>query len=332
MNRDLNKKIKRALTRYSFHFFTWLFRKLPYSIVCVISSVMLPIAFMILKRMRKYAMETLTIALGKEKTQQELRNICKSCFYNLGKGFIELAYFIWHPKMITEKMTFQGKSRENLDAALKDGKGVIAVTAHFGNFSLMFACLAQMGYKTSAIMRPSRDEKLEKPLLDLRNKIGLKTIHSAPKLACVSQTLRTLRDNEIVIIPLDQNHGSKAGVFVEFFGRPSGTASGPVIFAMRTGSPILPIFTVRTGQDTHEIIVEPHFYLETKATDEETVQYNIQKITIIIERYIRKYPQEWGWMHRRWKSQPKPGQVAGGEIKSEGQSSASDENSKGDII
>ena len=104
---------------------------------------------------------------------------------------------------------------------------------------------------------------------------------------------------------MDQNNVSKAGVFVEFFGRPSGTASGPAIFAMRTGSPILPIFTVRTGEDTHEVIVEPHFYLERKATDEETVQFNIQKITSIIEKYIRKYPQEWGWMHRRWKSQPK---------------------------
>lgn len=304
MNKDWKKKIKRALARFAFYFFTGLFRILPYWIVRFLSHGLLVIGFLILKRMRKHAMETLNLALGQERSPDELQKICRQCFYNLGKGFIELAYFIWRPSMITQRTSFRGRSREYLDAALKEGKGVIAVTAHFGNFSMMFSYLALMGYPTNAIMRPSRDEKLEKPLLELRNSIGLKTIHTNPRIACVTQTLRALRANEIVLIPLDQNNGSRAGVFVEFFGRPSGTASGPVVFAMRTGSPILPIFTVRTGEDTHEVIVEPHFYLETRGSEEETVQYNIQKITSIIERYIRQYPQEWGWMHRRWKSQP----------------------------
>jgi KDO2-lipid IV(A) lauroyltransferase len=305
MSKDLNKKIKRGLARYSFHIFTTLFRISPYWLVRFISNSLLTITFTLLKRMRKHAMETLTIALGKEKSPEELADICTRCFYNLGKGFIELAYYVWHPVMIKQKVHFRGNSQENLEAVLKEGKGAIAVTAHFGNFSLMFAYLAQMGYPTNAIMRPSRDPKLEKSLLKLRTQIGLKTIYNAPKLTCVSQTIKALRANEIVLIPMDQNHGSKAGVFVEFFGLPSGTASGPAIFAMRTGSPILPIFTIRTGKDIHEVIVEPFFYLEQKATDEETVQVNIQKITTIIERYIRKYPEEWGWMHRRWKSQPK---------------------------
>ncbi len=321
MSKDLNKKIKRALTRFSFHFFMFFFKIFPYWFISAISNGLLAITYLILKRMRKVAMETLNIALGKEKSQEELKSICKQCFYNLGKGFIELGFFVTHSVMITQKMTFAKNSRENLEAALKEGKGTIAVTAHFGNFSLMFACLSQMGYATNAIMRPSRDLKLEKPLEDLRNGVGLKTIYTVPRIQCVGQTLRALRANEIVFIPMDQNNGSKAGVFVDFFGKSAGTASGPAIFAMRTGSVILPIFTIRTGQDTHEIVVEPHFYLEQKATDEETVQYNIQKITSIIEGYIRKYPQEWGWMHRRWKSQVKSSQenmikeqVSAGEI------------------
>jgi len=303
MSKD-RKQLKKDMARFAFYFFTGIFRVLPYWLVSWMSSGLLAIAFLILKRMRKNAMETLTIAFGHEKSADELKQICRQCFYTLGKGFIELAYFVFHPKMITQKMTFRGDSKANLDAALKEGKGAMAVTAHFGNFSLMFAFLAQMGYPTNAIMRPSRDEKLEQPLEDLRTGVGLKTIYSSPKMACVSQTIRALRNNEIVLVPMDQNHGSKAGVFVEFFGRPSGTASGPAIFAMRTGAPIVPIFTVRTGKDTHEVIVEPHFFLEQKATDDETVQHNIQKITTIIEKYIRQYPAEWGWMHRRWKSQP----------------------------
>ncbi|MBI3602059.1 MAG: lysophospholipid acyltransferase family protein [Candidatus Omnitrophica bacterium] len=305
MNKDLNKKIKRALARFAFYFFTGLFKILPYGLVRLISRGMLATGFFILKRMRKFAMETLTIALGKEKSRPELEAICKQCFYNLGKAAIELTYFTSHPAMITQKVRFQGRSQEYLDAALKEGKGVIAVTAHFGNFPLMLLYMARIGYPTNAIIRPSRDEKLEKDFLAMRSALGLKTVHSYPRTECVNQSLRVLRANELLFIPLDQNNGSKAGVTVEFFGQPAGTAAGPAIFAMRTSSPILPVFTVRTGDDTHAIIIEPHFYLESKSCDDETVQYNIQKITSIIERYIRQYPPEWGWMHRRWKSQPK---------------------------
>ena len=137
--------------------------------------------------------------------------------------------------------------------------------------------------------------------------MGLKTIPSYPRKACVHQSLRALRNKEIVAILMDQHTGSKAGVFVDFFGLKARTPPGAVVFAMRTGSPILPIFTVRDGETSHKVIVEPHFYLEEKSTDAETLQYNVQKITNIIEDYIRKYPKEWVWMHRRWKSQPDQG-------------------------
>jgi KDO2-lipid IV(A) lauroyltransferase len=293
------------LVRGTFHFFFALFRVLPLGIINFLSNGLIPLAYLILKRMRKHAMESLSIAFGNEKTQEELKQIRKQSMYNLGKGFVELAYGLAHHDYFEKNMNLPEVSKKYLEDAIKEGKGVVAVTAHFGAFSIMFARLALLGYPINTILRPSRDPKLEKPLEDIRISVRLKSIYSSPKITCVTQTLRALRANEVVIIPIDQNHGSKAGTFVQFFGRPAGTASGPVIFAMRTGSPILPIFTVRTGKNSHTILSEPHFYLEKKATDEETIQYNTQKITTIIERYIRQYPHEWGWMHRRWKSQPK---------------------------
>jgi len=165
--------------------------------------------------------------------------------------------------------------------------------------------LAQMCYPTNAIIRPSRDEIVEKDFLAARSRLGLKTVHSYPREACVSQSLKALRDKELLVVLLDQNTGSKSGVYVDFFGQKAGTATGPIIFAMRTGAPLLPIFTLRNGDtDTHSLMIEKPFHLEQKATDEETIQHNVQKLTNIIERYIRKYPHEWGWMHRRWKSRP----------------------------
>jgi len=145
---------------------------------------------------------------------------------------------------------------------------------------------------------------IEKHFQTLRSKTGIKTILSYPRETCVRRSFKALRAKEIIIILMDQNTGSKSGVFVDFFGQKAGTPIGAVVFAMRTGSPILPMFTVRDGKDSHKIIIEPHFYLEKKSTDEETLQHNVQKITTIIEGYVRKYPTEWVWMHQRWKSRP----------------------------
>ena len=306
MATDAKKTIERALVRRAYYFFTWLFSVLPYPVIKAISGGLLTVTYFLLRRMRRAAMSTLEIAFGKEKSQEELRKICKDCFYNAGRGIIELGAFTARPALIKESFTFEGNSRENLEAALKEGHGVIGISAHFGNFPMMLLYLAQMGYPTNAIIRPSRDEIIEKDFQASRSSLGLKTVHSYPREACVTQSLKALRDKELLVVLLDQNTGSKSGVYVDFFGQKAGTATGPIIFAMRTGAPILPIFTLRKGDsDFHTLVIEKHFYLEQKATDEETIQYNVQKLTNIIEGYIRKYPHEWGWMHRRWKSRPR---------------------------
>ncbi len=303
-NKDRIKKIKRAMARYAFYFFSEFFRLLPYPVVRAMTNALTALAFVMVKRMRKLARESLTIAFGKEKSDQEIEDIVRTCFFNLGRSAIEMLYFTQRPQMITAKLAFVPGARENLEAALAEDKGVIAVTAHFGNFPLMLLYLARLGYKTNAIIRPARDEVIEKVFQDTRMRLGLHTIYSYPRLECVKESLCVLRNKEILCIPLDQNFGT-GGVFVEFFGRKAATATGPVVFAARTGAVILPIFIARDADDRHKIMTEPHFAIETKATDEETIQYNVAKITGIIETYIRRYPDEWGWMHRRWKSKPK---------------------------
>lgn len=310
MATDLKKKFERTLVRWVFYFFSWLFKVLPYIAIKAMMGVLLAIAYFILRRMRKAAMSTLSIAFGKEKSREELKKICKKCFYTAGRGAIEIGAYSVRPVLIKQKFSFENNSREHLDAALKAGKGVIGISAHFGNFPMMLLYLAQMGYPTNAIIRPSRDEIIEKDFQASRSRMGLKTVHSYPRETCVTQSLKALRDKELLVVLLDQNTGSKSGVYVDFFGQKAGTATGPIIFAMRTGAPLLPIFTLRQGDsDRHKVLIEKHFYLEEKATDEETIQFNVQKLTNIIERYIRKYPTEWGWMHRRWKSRPKTDDV-----------------------
>ena len=299
---DNIKHWKRSLARQGLHGSTWLIRHLPYPLVEWLTRFFIAVGFLFVVRQKRIARESLNIAFGREKDPQEIERISRECFKNLGKGMMELMYFMEHPRMIGERTFFEGK--ENLDEALKGGRGVIGVSAHFGNFPLMLLRLAQDGYKTNAIIRPTRDQKVEEYFQGLRSRQGLNTIYSHPRQQCVNTAISVLRNNEFLFIPLDQNFGSAGGVYVDFFGQKAATATGPVIFALRTKAPILPIFVVRQPNDHHKIIIEPPLQLQEAGDDKETIVLNTTRITQVIERYIRQYPQEWGWMHRRWKSRP----------------------------
>ncbi|MDP3142616.1 MAG: lysophospholipid acyltransferase family protein [Candidatus Omnitrophota bacterium] len=265
------------------------------------AAIMAKLSYLFAVRHRRIAIESLSIAFGQEKDQCEITAIAKACFEIIAKGMVEVLWISEHPDCIKKKARIVGK--EHLLKAFKEGRGAIGVSAHFGNFPLLLARLVQEGIKTNAIIRYSRDEKIEKYFEAKRREFGLNTIYSTPRTTCVTNSIKALRNNELLFIPIDQNFGT-AGVFVDFFGRQAATATGPVIFAQRTGAPIVPMFIVREKDDTHRIIIEPPMYIEKKEDNAATIQHNISRITKIIEEYIRKYPQEWGWIHRRWKSKP----------------------------
>lgn len=258
------------------------------------------LGFLIAGKQRRVALEGLKIAFGQEKTLVQLKKIAKDCLIFIAKSGMEIILVIERSQLMKKKVSLSG--REHLDSALSKGKGVILLSAHFGNFPLMLGILSLEGYKVSGIMRYMRDEKAEKIFLEKRRKMGVGTIYSQPRKECVEQSIRTLRNNGLLFIPLDQNFGT-GGIFVDFFGRKAATATGPVILSLRTEAVILPCFIVRQADDTHKIIFEPEFILEHGKTHEETVFINIQRLTNIIEAYIRRYPAEWGWIHRRWKTE-----------------------------
>jgi KDO2-lipid IV(A) lauroyltransferase len=297
-----SKKFKRVTARYGLFASAWLLERLPYSAVRLLARMLVAVGFRFVIKQRRIACESLQIAFGAEKSPQEIQGIVRRCFANLGQGMVEMLYFMAHPALTDEKVSFEG--RHHLDEAIKQGRGVIAVTAHFGNFPLMMLYCARQGYKTSAIIRPARDRELEDYLLRKRTACGLKTIYAVPRRECVVNSLKALSGNEILFIPLDQNFGADGGVFVDFFGQKAATATGPVVFARRSKAPILPMFIIRQDDDTHKIVIEPPLVFEEGPDEPQEIIVNTARITKLIEQYIRRYPQEWGWMHRRWKSRP----------------------------
>ncbi len=295
------KLFKRAAARNSMLFFTWLLEVLPFPLVKAIFVVSSKIAFRLTVRLRKISRETLTIALGQEKSPQEIEQIINGCFSTLARGMLDVLFYSRYPDRVREKYHLRGK--EHLDAALAKGRGVMAVTAHFGNFPCMMLALAQYGYKVNVIMRRARDEKVGEFVLKTMDRVNVHTIYSRPQRQCVTESLRVLRNNEILFILLDQNFGASGGVFVDFFGQQAATATGPIVLAARSGAAVVPVFNFSVDTKNQTIQVEPELELEKKDNSDETLLANVSRITKIIEGYIRRHPTEWGWMHRRFKSQ-----------------------------
>lgn len=299
------KKDRKMLSRL----FGWLglnicsliIRILPEKFIYGFAKAISSLAYVFAKKQKDIAFESLKIAFGKEKSMEELDKIVRQCFDYIAKSAVELMSLMDKPQLLKRRADIVG--RENLDKALLNRNGAILVSAHFGNFPLLLGRLAVEGYKTAGIMRPMRDLRVEKIFLKKRRKFGVKTIYSQPRNVCVNDTIESLRNNELVFIPIDQNFGT-AGVFVNFFGRKAATATGPVIFAQRTKAALIPCFILRQEDDRHRIIFEPALDLKEGENPKETILINIQRLTDIIESYIRKYPAEWGWIHRRWKSKP----------------------------
>ncbi len=298
----IQKNIGRFLGRQILYACTLVTKFMPSQwLYCFAQSIAF-LGFIFVFKQRRIAIEGLSIAFGKDKTAKEIKEITKECFSSMAKSAVELLFLLDRPQMLKARVEIEGK--ENLDAALSAGKGVILISAHFGNFPLMLAKLGLEGFCVSIVMRHMRDTRVEKILFKRRQEYTLKTIYTQPRKDCVDAIIRTLRNNELVFLLMDQNFGT-GGVFVDFFGRKAATATGPLVFAQRTEASLVPCFIIRQKDDTHKIIFEPALRLEKGKTAQETIVKNVQALTTIIEIYIRKYPAEWGWIHRRWKTQMK---------------------------
>jgi KDO2-lipid IV(A) lauroyltransferase len=274
---------------------------LPQGLLYGFAESVASLSYLIAAKQRRIALESLRIAFGRQLSDAQRTEIAKDSFRNMAKSGVELLSILERPYVSKEVVSIEG--RQYLDEAFSKGNGIIAVSAHFGNFPLALTRLRQDGYKVNVILRRMRDEKVEDFLDSRRHKMGINSIHSTPRRACVESSVRALRDNELLFIQLDQNFGT-GGIFVDFFGQKAATATGPVVLSLRTQASILPMFIARTQPRRHKIFIEPPLIIEKKDAPDETLQYNIQKITSIIEAYIRRYPSEWGWIHRRWKSRP----------------------------
>jgi KDO2-lipid IV(A) lauroyltransferase len=298
---------EKTLGSFIFEFFMALMRFMPFWLYRFLVKVGMLVFYAFSGRLRRNALESLTIAFGDKLSPEEKKKISRRCFQNLARGLGEYAYAFEHPDICDKCFSLVGK--EHLDRAMREGKGAVIAIAHIGTFAAMLLHFVRNGFKTNVVMRPPRNPGFREKIGNGRERVGLNVIFTSPLKSCIVECYRALERNELLAMPIDQNYGGAGRVFVDFFGRLAGTAPGVISYAVKVGSPVLFAYVLPEKKGHFRIVVEPPMDIVRKPTDRETLVYNTGVLTSRLERLIRGNIEQWSWMHKRWKAVPREGEI-----------------------
>ena len=303
MNRKpLGKRLKNWLIYVAVVFVVSLLRSLPRGTAIKTMRFLGSLAFRLAKKEREKTIRHLTWAFGDEKSPQEIESLARQVFRNLSTAAADA---IRLPVIIREGInnlvSIQGI--EHLQNSLAKGNGAIWLTGHFGNWELLGAYLAQNGLPLKVIGRTAYDQRLDKMIVDGRNQAGYSNIARGKG---TREIIRSLRDGCAIGMLIDQDTNVE-GVFVNFFGRPAHTATGPVVLAQKFGAPIASVFMRLCPDSTYHIECGEEIVLQNTGDEDVDLIANTQKCSDVYERMIRRYPDQWVWMHERWKKQMQDG-------------------------
>ena len=273
----------------------FLFNIFPFHVSCHIGRCIGYTIFLFDIKHRKVALENLRISFP-HKPKEEIHAIAKSVFKNIGIMAVEIAKIHKDGKnFIESSVRFEGM--ENMENALRKGKGVLLMSCHMGNWE-MGAIGYGSAYPTNFVVRPIDNPYINGIARRIRGIYGSGLI---VKKNAIREILRCLRRKESVAILMDQNVLEEEGVDVDFFGRKTCTSPVVSFIALRKGTPVLPVFAIRESPGKIKIIVEPEVEVKSTGDRKADIQKYTQLFTGIIETYVRRYPDQWFWVHNRWK-------------------------------
>jgi KDO2-lipid IV(A) lauroyltransferase len=251
-------------------------------------------------RLRQVGMRNLAMVFP-EKSEAERARILRGVFASLGRQLAELCQFPkYTPENIDEVVTYDGL--ENYERAYARRKGVLFLTAHFGGWELSAFAHSLHGHWLHIVMRPMDNQYLDRLLQNYRTMHGNKTV---AKDDFVRGLLAAMKAGETVGILMDTNMTPPQGIFVDFFGIPACTASGLARIALRTDAAVVPGFTIwDPALRKYRLRFDPALELIRSGDLEADIAANTQLFTRVIEEYVRNYPDQWLWVHRRWKTRP----------------------------
>ena len=275
----------------------WLIRLLPNRAAHKLGQAMGLLYFAFARGHRRLALSNLDLAYGYEKSFSERKRIALGSFMNMGLNLVD---FCRVPSLLRNGFpnSIQVEGLDNIENALSEGRGAILLTGHLGSWELMAAAAAFKGVPLAAIVASTRDPLVDRFMKEMRESYGYETLL---KRKAGSDVMSALRRNVAVGILADESPRSD-GVLVDFFGQEAGATRGVAVFALRSGAPVIPAFIIRLEKPAgHKLIIEKPLELIRTGDVNTDVIRNTELFQSVIERYVRQFPEQWLWMHRRWR-------------------------------
>ena len=269
---------------------------MPNSLVSTAGGVVGMIAYVADRNHRRIALENVAAAFP-ARTPRAHKRIIRGAFRHFGRLLFELLKFsTLSPDAMLKRVEFEGEER--VRAAYAQGKGVLFVTGHFGYWELQAMVhalrLPPMAVIARALDNPALNELLER----MRTRTGNSVIY---RRGTIRRAMRQLQVGEGVGVLIDQHILGRDAIYVDFFNRPAATTSAVAALALRTGASVVPLFALPLGGGRFRMIYE-HPVEPPAATSEHPLREFTQRCTDVLEMYVRRNPELWLWMHRRWRT------------------------------
>ncbi|HUA34729.1 MAG TPA: lysophospholipid acyltransferase family protein [Candidatus Binataceae bacterium] len=255
------------------------------------------------QRHTKIGMQNLAIAFP-DKSEAERAAILKASYENLGRTgaeYVRLGGFGW--RRLRDRVGYENfQTWVGLQHRYR-GKGILVLTAHFGNFELLGPAHAMHGYQISLVHHTQRFLAGEAVMTFIRERAGVEIIrkHKAARIL-----LRSLHKSQLIGIPFDQNAKRSEATWVPFFDEPAATTTGVARVARISGAPVMPVFIVRQpDMRTHKIVIFDEVHQQRTADAEADAHENTARFVKAVEEVVRQYPEQFLWIHRRYRTRPR---------------------------
>jgi Kdo2-lipid IVA lauroyltransferase/acyltransferase len=277
----------------------WVARRLPFRAASDLGAGLGHVAHAVLGRRRRIAVENLTRALGDPIDGVPARRVARRAFAQLGRSFVE---FLALPALPAaerlERVAFE--HAEPIFERQRQGRGLVLVTAHFGNWELLGAAVAARGARVRYLLPPQTNPESDAYLDAVRRRLGIEPVKIGFGMR---NALRALRGGDCLGMLVDQD-ARRVGIHVPFFGRPASTHSGPARLAYRSSCPIGVGIIEREGRGRFRARFGQLLVPDPERGEEEEVRRLTAEVTREIEAAVRRRPDHWYWIHRRWKTPP----------------------------
>ncbi len=228
---------------------------------------------------------------------KRIDEIVRAVFVNIARTTIEFCRQPVYNKDRILRMYDTPDGIENFDRIRDDGKGAMLISPHMGNWELLGGWVVAMGYPIDFMVGKQHNPKVDTLFISFRQSLGVNTYQVG---VGVRGVMKALRKGRMVAVVSDQ-HAASGGVVVDFLGRKASTPAGPAAFAVKAGCPIICGCSVRLGYNHHKALINQPIYPPNTGDTERDIQIMTQKYTEQFEGFIREYPEQWMWTHRRWK-------------------------------